>query len=104
MARRKRRTFSPDDKVAILKKHLVDGVPISEVCDEHELQPNQFYTWQRQFFENGAAAFAPKKPGVKERLLAKKVEKLEQKLVRKDEVIAEIGEEYVKLKKELGEP
>jgi transposase-like protein len=63
MARRKRRTFSPDDKVAILKKHLVDGVPISEVCDEHELQPNQFYTWQRQFFENGAAAFAPKKPG-----------------------------------------
>jgi transposase-like protein len=104
MARRKRRTFSPEDKVAILKRHLIDGIPVSEVCDEHDLQPNQFYTWQRQFFENGAAAFAKKKPGLKERQLTKKVSKLEKKLARKDEVIAEIGEEYVKLKKELGEP
>lgn len=104
MARRKRRTFKPDEKVAILKRHLVDKVPISEVCDEFDLQPNQFYGWQKQFFENGAEAFRPSKPNSREKELEKKVDKLEQKMAKKDEVIAEIGEEYVKLKKELGEP
>lgn len=103
MARRKRRNFTPEKKVAILKRHLVDGLPVSEVCDEFEIRPNQFYDWQKKFFENGAEAFRSKKEP-KVRRLKKKVDKLERRLSKKDEVIAEISEEYVNLKKERGEP
>jgi transposase-like protein len=57
---RERRHFSPQQKVAIVKEHLVAGVPISELCDRHRIQPTQFYLWQKQLFENGAAAFERK--------------------------------------------
>jgi transposase-like protein len=102
--KKKRRNFTPEAKVAILKEHLVDKMPVSEVCDKHDLNPNHFYTWQKKFFENGAEAFRPKKDDQATRQLKSKVDKLEKKLSKKDEVIAEIGEEYVKLKKALGEP
>jgi len=39
----KRRHFSPEEKVAILRRHLLDKVPVSDLCDELGLQPNQFY-------------------------------------------------------------
>ena len=58
---RERRHFSPQQKVAIVKEHLVDGVPISDLCDRHHIQPAQFYLWQKQLFENGAAAFGTRK-------------------------------------------
>ncbi len=35
----------------------MEGVPISDLCDELALQPTVFYRWQKGFFENGAAAF-----------------------------------------------
>ena len=62
---RERRHFSPQQKVAIVKEHLVDGVPISDLCDRHHLQPAQFYLCQKQLFENGATAFErkTKQPG-----------------------------------------
>jgi uncharacterized coiled-coil protein SlyX len=40
----------------------------------------------------------------REKELEARVAQLEAKLARKDAVIAEISEDYVKLKKELGEP
>ena len=40
----------------------------------------------------------------RERALEAKVEQLEAKLAKKDAVIAEISEEFVKVKKTLGEP
>ena len=57
MSKRIRRNFSPQEKVAILKQHLLEGKAVSDVCDAHDLKPNVFYRWQKAFFENGAAAF-----------------------------------------------
>jgi len=37
--KRKRRSFTPEEKVIILKRHLVDKVPVSNLCDELGLQP-----------------------------------------------------------------
>jgi transposase-like protein len=98
-----RRHFSPEEKVKILRLHLLDGQPISEVCEKHRINPTQFYQWQKTFFENGAAAFA-KQPH--SRFVGKTeqtITALENKLKRKDEVIAEIMSEHILLKKELGE-
>jgi len=51
--RKKRHNYKPQEKVAILKRHLVEHVPVSNLCDEYQLQPTVFYDWQKQFFENG---------------------------------------------------
>ena len=101
-----RRKFSANQKVQILRQHLVEKVPISEVCDQNDIQPTQFYQWQKVFFENGAAAFEKspnKRNGIRSNKLKQKVSRLESKLAGKDEVIAEIMASHVQLKKSLGE-
>jgi transposase len=55
--RKERKHFTPEEKVAILRRHLVDKVPVSELCEELGLRPTVFYRWQKELFENGAVAF-----------------------------------------------
>ena len=100
-----RRRFSGQQKVAILREHLIEKVPVSEVCDRHGLNPTAFYRWQKEFFENGAAAFEKRRstPDATTRHLTERVEKLQARIHRKDEVIAELMEDHVRLKKSLGE-
>jgi transposase-like protein len=100
-----RRHFSGADKVAILKRHLIDKVPVSDLCDELQLYPNQFYNWLKEFFDNGQAAFDNgRKSKTVEADKDRKIEQLEAKLQRKNEVMAELLEAHTLLKKELGEP
>jgi transposase len=98
-----RRQFSPEQKIKILREHLLDKVPISEVCEKHQITPTQFYQWQKTFFENGVAAFAKTGSSRVGSQSEQRITKLEDKLKRKDEVIAEIMAEHILLKKELGE-
>ena len=55
--RKERKHFTPEEKVAILRRHLVDKIPVSELCEELGLRPTVFYRWQKELFENGAAVF-----------------------------------------------
>ena len=99
-----RRHFTGPDKVAILKRHLVDQVPVSDLCDELQLYPNQVYGWLKEFFENGHLAFDNgRKSKAVEDAQQKKIEQLEAKLTRKNEVMAELMEAHTQLKKDLGE-
>jgi transposase len=101
-----RRKFSAQQKVQILHQHLVKKSPISEVCDQHGIQPTQFYQWQKIFFENGAAAFEKLtngRNGIQAKKLEQKISTLNSKLANKDEVIAEIMESHVRLKKKIGQ-
>ena len=100
---RRYRQHGAADKVAILRQVLLEGQPVSKVCEEQDVSPTLFYAWQKQFFENGAAAFAKDARG-EQRELERKVGELRQRLTQKDQVIAKVTEEFVKLKKELGEP
>jgi len=102
----KRKKFSPEEKVRLLRLHLIEKEPVSDICDRHGLNPNVFYRWQKIFFENGAAAFAQTGTGRKNghsKTLENKISKLQAKLTNKDEVIAEIMASHVQLKKSLGE-
>ena len=96
-----RRTFSPEEKVQILRRHLIENIPVSDVCDRFGLNPTVFYRWQKEFFENGAAAFE-RRGNARERGLQTKLSDLEVKLATKDEVIAEIMASHIQLKKKLG--
>ena len=103
---RKYKKFSPKEKIRLLRLHLIEKEPVSDICDAHGLNPNVFYTWQKLFFENGAAAFAQTPAGRKDghaKMLENKISKLKAKLVNKDEVIAEIMASHIELKKNLGE-
>lgn len=100
---RTRRQYSGQEKVRLLKLHLVEGQPISQICDEHQIHPTLFYGWQKTFFENGAAAFERSGRPRGSDGAARKVEQLEARLKRKDEVIAAVTEELVRTKKNLGE-
>lgn len=100
--RKKRHNYTAQEKVNILKRHLIDKVPVSDLCDQYRLQPTVFYGWQKQFFENGASALEKENNG-KKRVIERRIKQLEEKLSRKNEVLSELMEEHVKLKKELGE-
>jgi transposase-like protein len=104
----KRKRFTPEEKVAIIRRHLMENVPVSDLCDEIGVHPNQYYNWQKQLFENAGAIFQrrPNKANEKRRQNAaeRKIEQLEQKLQDRNEVVAELMQEHVQLKKELGEP
>jgi transposase len=72
-----------------LRRHLLDKVLVSDLCEELELQPTVFYRWLKEFFENGAAAFQSKtRPEHKDE--QKRIEFLEKKIQTKDEVLAEL--------------
>jgi transposase len=102
MSKRKRRRFTPEQKVVILKKHLLEQEPLSAICDQYGLHPTVFYRWQKEFFEKGARAFEKSHESTANRL-KKQVETLEKKLSNKNEVLSELMEEHVALKKTLGE-
>ena len=99
MAARHRR-FSSEEKVGIVRRHLVEKVPVSDLCDEHELRPNVFYRWQKQLFENGSSAF-DRHGDPRTRELERSVSALEATLARRNEAIAEIMEDVVALRRSL---
>ena len=102
MSRKPRKHYSGPEKVAILRERLLEGKALSEVCERYQLQPTVFYAWQKQFFENGAAAFERKSRRAEE-AKDRTIAALHEKLVRKNEVIAELMEENVQSKKANGE-
>ncbi len=98
----KRKQYSPREKVSILRRHFVDKMAVSDLCDEYGLHPTVFYRWQKVFFENGALAFQSQQSTI-EKQQEKKIGSLEAKLTQKNEVMAEVMEAHVLLKKSLGE-
>jgi transposase len=97
-----RRQYTPEQKVAILREHLLEKVAVSDLCEKHGLNPTQLYQWQKQFFENGAAAFARSTRSAHEDKEAERIRQLEAKLQQKNEVLAELMQAHVLLKKDLG--
>lgn len=103
-----RKILTPEQKISIIREHLIEKVAVSDLCDKHGISVVNFYKWQKQLFENGAVAFNRKTNSAnakrQDEANAAKVAKLEAKLQQKNEVIAELLQEHVELKKALGEP
>jgi len=102
----KRKHYTAQEKVAILRLHFLEKKPISDLCDQYGFHPSLFFRWQKEFFENGAAAFdnTGKRRKADQEVKDRRIAALEGKLQQKNEVLAELMQEYVQLKKELGEP
>ena len=100
--RKPRKNYTAQEKIAILRRHLVEKVPVSDLCEQHQLQPTLFYRWQQELFENGAAALERRNGRSTQAAEQYKIAALEAKLTQKNEVLCELMEEHVKLKKRLG--
>jgi transposase len=97
-----RKHYTAEEKVAILRRHLLEKEPVSKLCDELGLQPTMLYRWQKELFENGSVVFQQKsRPN--QQAEQERIEYLEKKIQTKDEVLAELMAEHVALKKSLGE-
>lgn len=103
MSTKQRRQHSPSQKVAILREHLLENRPVSDLCDEHRINPTLFYRWQKEFFEGGHVVFERGTSDPAGRKAEKKIDKLERKLQEKDSVLAELMAEYVSVKKKFGD-
>ena len=109
--KQKRNHRAPAQKAAIVRRHMIDKVPVSDLCDEYGIQPSVFYSWQRQVVEGLEGFFAEARGGKRARLARDrelerkdaKIAALEAKVARKDEIIADISEIHLELKKSLGE-
>ncbi len=101
-----RRQFTPEEKATILRRHLAEQVPVSDLCDEYHIQPTLFYLWQRQAFAHLSAALQDGRTrrgqGQAAAAARARLAALEAKLAKKDAIIAEVSEEYLALKKKLG--
>ena len=104
MSSRTRRRFTTQQKAQIVRRHLGDKVVVSDLADEFNLQPSQIHTWVKEVLDQAEKAF---KPATSERRSDQakdaKITRIEQKLVTKNEVIAELMEVNVLLKKATGE-
>jgi len=93
---KQRRHYSPEKKVEILREHFKNKMPVSELCEKYGIHPNMFYKWEKQFFEGAINTFANNSKSNKK---SSKEEQLKQKIARMQEVITELTQENIILKK-----
>src|SRR5947207_15352328 len=96
MSKLERRHFSAQEKVKILRLHLLEGKAVSNLCEPHRIPPSLFYQWQRQFFENGTRAFEPQNPGRSEGQREQQLSVLEQRLQRTQEWLTQPMEAHTR--------
>lgn len=101
MVKKKRKQYNAKEKVSIIRKHLLEGVAVSDVCEEYGVQPSVFYRWQKTLFEQGDQVFERGRDSQVNRQ-QRQIEALQEKLWKKNEVLGEVMEEYVELKKTVG--
>ena len=97
MGRRKR--YTSEEKIKILREVLEDGKSFSSVAEAYGVHPNQILNWRKQLFEGGQQVFQVKRPDISEKAVEKQTRALEDKLRHKDNVIAELAQELLELKK-----
>jgi transposase-like protein len=116
---RNRRRFTASQKAAVVRRHLSGKEAVSDLADELKVQPSQIHLWVKQVLDQAEQAFdrpVGRRPAedAKDRQIAALQATVAQreatlaqrdaKLVQKNEVISELMQEHVQLKKELGEP
>jgi transposase len=96
----KRKTYSAERKVLILREHFEKNVNVADICEKYRIHPNIFYRWKKELFEKAVDQFSQKNSKNK---VKSKISDLEKRLKDRNEVIAELLQENLKLKKLSGE-
>lgn len=96
-----RRKWTVEEKIDILRKHFGKS-KIVDTCEEHRVHPNLLNNWLKTVLDAGAVSLSGE--GRREnRQREKLVDKYEEDLARKNQIIAELTAEVLGLKKPRGE-
>ena len=97
MSNRKR--YTAEEKIKILRELQEDGKSISQVAEKYGIHPNNIFKWRKQHLEMGVQGFQTKRNDISGKAKERRIAALEEKIKHKDEVIAELAEELLALKK-----
>lgn len=101
---KKYKKYTGELKIRLLREHIMDKVSVSDICAREGIKPSVFYSWQKELFDRGSNIFdGSKKTLPLTSKYQKTIDKLEHKLQQKNEVLAELMQEHLSLKKEYGE-
>ena len=79
-----RRRHTAEQKAELLRQHVAEKKPVSEVCNEAEIQPSLFYTWQRELLAGAHTVFSTRRAPSRENELEAKISRLEARVARND--------------------
>jgi len=94
-----RKRYTAEEKIKILRELQEDGKSISQVSEEYGIHPNNIFKWRKQHLEMGVQGFQTRRKDITAKAKDRKIAVLEDKIKHKDEVIAELAEELLALKK-----
>lgn len=103
MIKTERKHLPGKDKIRALKRHFIEKKSISEVCESEKILPSKFYNWQRELFDKGEVVFESSRRNKANDAAEKTIAALRVKIAEKNEVIAELMQEAINLKKANGE-
>lgn len=99
MSKKTRRQFTPEEKFNIVKQVLSKAKTVTELSDEYNIHPNQYYRWQNEFFESALLGFKEKSKGRTKAAGDREKQRMESDIKRMKDVIAEVVSENIELKK-----
>jgi transposase/putative transposase len=94
-----RKRYTPEEKVNILRELLEEGKPVSSVAEGNSVHPNLILNWRKQMFEGAIQTFEIRRPEISEKAFERQAKALEEQLQVKDNVIAELAQELLEIKK-----
>ena len=95
----KRKRYTAEEKVKILREIQEGGKSISQVAEEFGIHPNNIFKWRKQHLEMGVRGFKTTRKDISGKAKDRKITALEETIKLKDEVIAELAQELLALKK-----
>jgi len=98
--RKRRRTFSSEQKIMIVMESLRAEMSVSELCRKYSIQESQFYKWNREFLEAGKKRLAG---DTTREATSDEVADLRKENQRLKEMVADLVLRYDIVKKSLSE-
>jgi len=95
----KRKRYTPEEKVLVLREVVEDGKAVSTVANDHELNPSLLLNWRKQMVEGARETFRIKRVDINDKAGERRAKELEAKLLERENLIAELAQENLELKK-----
>jgi transposase-like protein len=97
----KKKHYSQSEKTMILREHIEEHVPISEIAEKYGIHINSIYTWKKNMYEvaSGNANKQQTRNERKQSKLLDEIDELKARLAQRESLIAELVEDNIKIKK-----
>lgn len=94
--------YTSEEKAIILREHLENKVPISELSEKYGVHPNALYTWKKNILEQAPKLLERKRKAAEQAEANRdrqRIAELEALLARREKLITELATELIEEKK-----